>query len=477
MYTRLLPWLAAIAWTLLPLSSQAQAPRAKAAQAHVLGVTGDVRQQLPREEATSAIRADQTLSAGTRIIVAPGGFVSLRLPDGSVVRLYPQSRVLLESLSPGRDARSQAQPTVLHLDRGSLDAEVTRKHLPGRRFEVKSDLAVAGVRGTSFSVTVSEDKRFVGHVREGIVAVQSLSSRDTVELRPGRGVSVDPNRGLGALFPLLPTVPDIPIAPLQVDESALLQISYSAVPGASGYQFQVARDEAMTQVLRNGFFESPRAMFRGLAGGKYFISVRAVDANGARGAEGIQALHVRPRALAPVLLLPENGRTGQGQRTDIQCGVIAGSTSYRIQIARDAAFKHKAVDAAAQDQCHVSGLSDLNGHFFWRAAAEFAGSGTPLGAWSQVVAVQLAAGLLEEIRPLEEALPTSAMDATLRYQVQVSANSSFDSILIDRLSPDTNLPLDMPNGKYFVRWKVVLPDQAEADFSDSQVVILQRRQP
>lgn len=475
MYPRLLPWLAAIAWTLLPLQGQAQATRAKPAQAQVLGVTGDVRQQLPREEASSAIRAEQTVAAGTRIIVASGGFVSLRLPDGSVVRLYPNSRVVLESLSPGRDAKSQGQPTVLHMDRGSLDAEVTRKHVPGRRFEVKSDLAVAGVRGTSFSVTVNEDQRFVGHVREGVVAVQAFSSRDIVELRPGRGVSVDPNRGLGALFPLLPTVPDIPIAPLQVDESALLQISYSAVPGASGYQFQVARDEAMTQVVRNGFFESPRAVFRGLSGGKYFISVRAVDANGARGAEGIQALHVRPRALAPVLLLPKLGQPGLGRIADIRCGVIDGSTSYRIQIAKDVGFKNKVLDIPAQDQCRAAGLSDLTGHFFWRAAAEFAGTGAVLGAWSQVVPIKLAGGLLDEVLPLEEALSVSAADSTLRYQVQVSVDPSFGNTLIDRLSTDTNLPLDMPNGKYFVRWKVVLPDQAEADFSAPQVVNLQRQ--
>ncbi len=483
MHTKLVSWFAAVVWFVMLHPAQAQTTRPNPVHAQVLGVTGDVRFQRFHDDVAGAIQPEQSLSAGTQVIVAPGGFVSLRLPDGSVVRLYPNTKVLLESLTPGRDAKTQSKPTVLVLDKGSLDAEVTRKRTPVRRFEVRSELAVAGVRGTSFSVTVGDDRRFVGHVWEGVVAVRSLATRASVELRAGRGVTIDPNLGLGALFALLPTVPDIPIAALQVDEAAFLQVRYSAVSGASGYQFQVARDEAMTQVLRNGFFEKPHAVFSGLPAGKYFISVRAVDANGARGAEGIQALVIQPRALAPVLVIPKPGEVGEGQDADVYCGAIAGSRSYRIQVAGDADFKTKLLDAPAQSVCRITGLTDLTGLFFWRVAAEIAPDKARgglvqdaplLGAWSQIVPIRLVQGRLKELRPFAGVGQSDAGGLFLRYQVQVSASPVFDTTVLDHFSTNTNLPLDLPDGRYYVRWKVVLPGNAESEFSAPQVVTLQR---
>jgi hypothetical protein len=474
MQRRFLPFLVALVVALLQPHANAEAPSAKPLSARVVGVTGDVRTQAQGESLASPVQLEQAVPAGTHIVVAPGGFVSLRLPDGSLVRLYPNTKVSLESLTPGRASTAPSKPTVLKLDGGSLDAEVTRKQVPTRRFEVRSDLAVAGVRGTSFSVTVDGDKRFVGHVREGVVAVQSLSTKATVELRAGKGVAVDPNRGLGDVFALLPVVPDVPIAPLRVDESALLDIRYSPVSGAVGYQLQVARDEAMTQVLRNGFFEKPQAVFRGLPAGNYFISVRAVDIYGARGAEALQALVVKPRALAPVLLLPDAGPVKPGSGGDIHCGVITGSSSYRIQMARDVDFKNKVLDAPGQDQCRVANLTDLSGYFFWRAAAELPGDASSLGAWSQMVPVRLARGVLEEIQRLDDAVPQAEGALPLRYQVQVSTHTSFEPLVLDHISPDTSLPLDMPNGQYYVRWKVVIPEQGDAEFSLPQVVTLQR---
>jgi hypothetical protein len=108
MQRRFLPFLVALVVALLQPHANAEAPSAKPLSARVVGVTGDVRTQAQGESLASPVQLEQAVPAGTHIVVAPGGFVSLRLPDGSLVRLYPNTKVSLESLTPGPSALQTA---------------------------------------------------------------------------------------------------------------------------------------------------------------------------------------------------------------------------------------------------------------------------------------------------------------------------------------------------------------------------------
>lgn len=448
--------------------------------AQVLGVSGDVQASIGG--ARNAVQSDHELKQGTRVEVAPGGFVSLRLVDGSIVRLYADSHLQLQSLpSPGRVLK-KPNPTVLFLDKGSVDADVARKSGVRRVFEVKSNLAVAGVRGTRFGVSVQEDGGFTGDVRRGRVVVSVAGSerrRDFVELRAGRGVSVDPNTGLGATVSLLPVVPDVPMAPLLIDESAFLQIQYAPVVGASRYQFQVARDENMIHVLRNGVFDQSEALFAGLPAGHYFVAVRALDAKGARGAEAVQPLRVRRRLAAPFLLMPTVGNMSNAAGQVLSCGHVNGAQNFHMQLATDPQFKNKIADEPRLTQCQITVPSQLSGFVFWRVAATLAPQNdastsnaepTTRSPWSAVMQLQLKSGSIQAAKLLGPEIDSRSVAARVRYRVQIALDPNFTSVLRDQVLPDANLPLDLPGGQYHVRWKGVMPDQTESEFSVSQVV-------
>jgi hypothetical protein len=465
-------------------TAHAQGYAVKSGSAKVLGASGGVQVMLDGANEGTSVHVAQVLNQGSRVVVSPGGFVSLRLADGSLVRLFSNSNLKLESLPSARNAGAQASPTVLLLDKGSLDAEVVRKNAGGLGFEVRSPSAVAGVRGTRFGVTVQENGDFVGDVRRGRVAVNALGSQKSVELEAGRGVKVDPHFGLGESFALLPAVPDVPIAPLIIDETAFLQVAYASVPGALHYQFQISRDESMTQVIRNGLFEKPRALFAGVPSGKYFVAVRPVDQTGARGAEAIQPLQIKRKAAAPLLSIPASGPMLSEDAATVTCGHVEGASKYQIQVATDVDFKNKIVDLAGLPKCQASLPMHFSGDVYWRAAVTLSSAPTSAGrlpgaalqsAWSAPMRIELAPGLLKQAVLLGQDADPQNESARIRYRVQMATDSKFMNIVQDQLLASETLPLNVSPGQYYVRWKGVMPDQPESEFSMAQIVTVRNQ--
>lgn len=95
--------------------------------------------------------------------------VELTLADQSVLRLGPLSRVELDAAAFGKGADDRKVSAKLRV--GNVWASVTRTLGGEARFEVKTENAVAGVRGTTFRVDASKDKSCVVKVYSGTVAV------------------------------------------------------------------------------------------------------------------------------------------------------------------------------------------------------------------------------------------------------------------------------------------------------------------
>jgi hypothetical protein len=294
-------------------------------------------------------------------------------------------------------------------------------------------------------------------------------------------VSVDPNTGLGETFRLLRPIPDVAIAPLVIDETAFLQIAYSPLTGAKRYQFQVARDESMVDVVRNGVFDKPEALFAGLPVGPYFVSVRALDAAGARGVESVQPLIIRRRAAPPLLLVPAVGAISTERGLSLRCGLVEGALGYHVQVARDVDFKNTIIDRSDSPDCHALVPSDLSGLVYWRVAVNMpisSGERDKSGAqfvkspWSSVMQLQLSPGFVQQTKFLEKVTNPSPLAKLVRYRVQIALDSGFVNVVRDQVLPDAVLPLDLPTGQYHVRWKGVMPDQTESEFSVPQVVMV-----
>jgi hypothetical protein len=121
--------------------------------------------------ATSRLTAGAAIFQGDVIETARRTRVELTLVDRSVLRLGPRSRVELDAAAFGKGADDRKVSAKLRV--GNVWASVTKGLGGEARFEVKTENAVAGVRGTTFRVDASTDKSCVVKVYSGTVAVSA----------------------------------------------------------------------------------------------------------------------------------------------------------------------------------------------------------------------------------------------------------------------------------------------------------------
>lgn len=97
--------------------------------------------------------------------------LEVKLADRSVLRLGPISRAVLEQATFGKSAEERKVTAKLLV--GKVWANVARAIGGEARFEVQTENAVAGVRGTTFRVDAATDRSVVVKVYSGTVAVAS----------------------------------------------------------------------------------------------------------------------------------------------------------------------------------------------------------------------------------------------------------------------------------------------------------------
>lgn len=111
----------------------------------------------------SAVRAGDLLETARR------SRLEVRLGDESVLRLGPLSRARVEEASFGASAADRKVGAKLLV--GKIWANVAKAVGGEARFEVRTENAVAGVRGTTFRVDAATDRSVVVKVYSGTVAV------------------------------------------------------------------------------------------------------------------------------------------------------------------------------------------------------------------------------------------------------------------------------------------------------------------
>ena len=115
--------------------------------------------------------------------------LELKLADQSVLRLGPAARVDLSAASFGRSVEERQVSAKLRV--GNVWAKVAKTVGGESRFEVKTENAVAGVRGTTFRVDAARDRSVVVKVYSGTVAVAGSRVPRPVH---GEGGEAEPTR-------------------------------------------------------------------------------------------------------------------------------------------------------------------------------------------------------------------------------------------------------------------------------------------
>lgn len=386
------------------------------------------------------------------------GFVSLQLPDGSLLQLQSSSAArvvrLRELPRPGMGAA--ARNTLIQLDQGRLDLRVAPQSR-GSQFKVKTPLSVAGVRGTRFGVAAGDaGVCATADVIEGQVGVSPLApgggavASSTLAVSMGQGALVCAGRS-PQLLPL-PPMPDLPSSlaaasgPIEALPAAM---PWALPPGVVALRFELAEDETFTRVLQveHG---AVLHLAEALADGRYALRVRALDAVGLLGPERTLALRIKARPVAPLAQQPLQHELRAPGVQAFRCTEVPGATGYRLQVADQGGFDAMLAD---QDAPHCSfELAQLpQAVLHWRVAALAPGEdGRPeRGPFSDVRSFEIRA---LPPPPRAEDLVVGAAGVHwaglpgLRYRAQIAHEPRFEQPVLDTEIGEPRLSLEAFNG-------------------------------
>lgn len=420
---------------------------------------------------TSSLEIGSTLYEGTRIETGQNSFLTLALADESRIALPSNSQVKLTSL---RNARYTKSPvTEITVLQGRVDSRVSSLKESKGRFEVRSPLAVAGVRGTNFRVDVSNNQ-MATEVLSGGVAVAQNNRPAALTLQPGQGNVTDAH-GVGKAVKLLPE-PEVSGGPA-LQERTTVRITVVPVPGARGYRTQIASDRAAQNILTEIDTGSGDIKIDGLADGNYFARMTAIDAQGLQGLPHVHAFKLKARPEPPLNIQPK-GKTRSANLTFSWSEMLAAG-SYHLQVATDDKFSNPVIDEATLTSAQFSTEKLPLGSYFWRVATVLNRDGkTDHGPFGDAQAFTLMTPVqLPKIDPAGNALAFSwQAEPGQKFVTEIARDAGFTSLFLTQATsaPEISIP-NPPGGSYFIRIKAIDPDGYVGPFSAVQKIVVGSR--
>ena len=426
---------------------------------------------------SSTAQAGQALPEGASLQVAPHSFVTVRLADGTLIRVHADSDLQLQQLR--RRGRAGDAQSVLELRRGSVESSVPPGSSGARRFEIRTPKAGTSVRGTRFAVVLTGDERALTAVTEGTVAVEPHAQREAALIEAGHGVVVAADGQIGRPRELLPP-PDLSTLPATLHDADFLSLALPPVATAAAYQVQVARDADFTTVVRDGSFAPPQARMRAVEDGTYHLEVRAVDDAGLPGLAAQRVITIKAHPVPPIYQTPAPGATISRTQGELLCTPVVGAARYRIQVATDGAFAAPVLDETPSPLCGARVQALPPGNYYWRAASV---RNRPDGSDDQ--------GPYAPAQPFSVANnPSAPHPATLQiggegpamqlrwpgesgqsYRLQLASTADFAMPLTDvRLTAPAWTGAGLAPGSYFVRIQTRDPSGLESAFSTPRLV-------
>jgi ferric-dicitrate binding protein FerR (iron transport regulator) len=148
-------------------------------QGQMAAVKGNV--SLVRGQASPVLlHKHDTVEAGDEILTDHKSSATIRMPDGSTVRIYPDSHVVLRP-------ETGSWKEFLHVFLGTVRVQIEKLSGRPNPKSMTTPTAIIAVRGTIFSVSVDQTGDTQVGVGEGLVSVASLlQPQNEVLLKPGQ---------------------------------------------------------------------------------------------------------------------------------------------------------------------------------------------------------------------------------------------------------------------------------------------------
>lgn len=454
---------------LIPLELLPEEP----SEAKVIAMTGNPAYKAANGT-VGTLALGSILKEGAQISTDKNGFLTMALPDESRISIPSNSNV---SLSKLRKTRYTASPrTEVTLLQGKVESRVSSLVSNKGRFEVRTNLAVAGVRGTNFRVGVNEDG-IANEVLEGGVAVNNTTAKkaDELVLTAGKGNIISAS-GIGKAVDLLPP-PKLNDSYL-LQERPTLQFQVEASPDAVGYRVQIAQDKDIINVLAENRYKDNRFKFDGFADGNYFVRITAIDKLGLEGLPLVKAVTLKARPEPPFTVQPKNKT--RAERLDFAWTEASNAQAYHLQVAKDAEFKNLLIDKPDLKDVHFSTDRPAEGEYFWHVATIAKKDGKPdHGPYSD--AQKFLVLQVTSLAPPDEGNGNQlsfswASEPGQKFLIQISTDAEFKKLFLSKELDKAELKINRPDaGTYFIRVRSSDPDGYVSPFSSTQKITLQQR--
>ncbi|HTE15080.1 MAG TPA: FecR domain-containing protein [Burkholderiales bacterium] len=438
--------------------------------ATVTHVQGDVKAATGAGARSSVLVLGAALAEGATVVTGKDGYATLKLPDGSTVRVQSATEVQVE--------RMRTYPEVGLLESAmkviagrveSLVQKFRPEEKKQTRHDVKTPLANLAVRGTEFRVTMDPQSRETrGEVLDGAVAVAADGATSEKRLGAGFGSVVDANKSVSDPIALLVAPNVAELAKLQ--ERTILRFPLSIVAGASRYRAQVARDEAFSAVVAELVSASPELRLTNIDDGSYFLRVRAVDSRGLEGRDATHAFTLKARPEPPLITAPPPKGKVRATEVEFKWAQNTEAAVYHLQIAKDATFKSLVFENKAIIGAQSEAVKLAAGDYFWRVASlRKDGDRGPYGD----------AASFALLPPPAQPEPPLIGDSSIQFrwggepgqtfEFQLASDIKFAKSILSRTldKPIFEVPRPAP-GTYFIRIRATDPDGFVGPYSAAQ---------
>lgn len=158
-------------------------------KAKITAVSGNVRVRSRGSITWHDAKVNELLSAGDTIETKDNGKIEIRLDNGNVIDLKPDSKLVLQKLT--QDTKSGDYQNLFESSQGRLRAKVSK--LKGdSKFEIKTPTALAAVRGTTMFLNILPD-RTNAYFEDGNGSLKNLFSNVTKTVPGGMSAYAESN--------------------------------------------------------------------------------------------------------------------------------------------------------------------------------------------------------------------------------------------------------------------------------------------
>lgn len=422
--------------------------------------------------AAAPVAIGTRIAEGSQINTGNNGFLTLSLADGSHISLPSNSQIRLSKLRMARYTRSPR--TEITLIGGHVESQVAPLSANKGRFEVRSTLATAGVRGTHFRVGMAGD-RIANTVLSGAVAVGSPARPASLTLAAGSGNIIDATT-VGKPVALL-AAPAL-AADGSLQERPTILFSVQALDGAAAYHAQIARDKNAIDVLAEIHSQGRQLKVDGIPDGDYFARISAIAPSGLEGIPGIFPFKLKARPVPPFSSQPQS--KVRAEQLEFSWIEAPDAQAYHLQVAKDVAFEELLIDAADVRGLQFSSDKLPPGKYFWRTASIARREGTadhgPFGetrSFDLMPAQKMAQATDNGGNELSFSWPS---EPGQKFLLQIGRDAAFSSLLHSTETMQPEARIARPEvGTYFVRVKATDADGYVGAFSATQKITIDSR--